>query len=373
MSKLKKHKSGLIRKHFNFEGKRIDVYGKTEQECYAKLIKKREELERGIEKIYNPTLDEYYEHFTDVRRSEVKESTLRSQRIQFNLMSDVQISKGVRFGDMRIKSITRRNIEDARQILLKAGKTPQYLNNVFAHLNHVMNSATIDETIDKNPCKALKQLKRDDTPPITQTTHRALSIDETIRFFKTAKARNSYYLNVFNFMIKSGMRIGEVCALYPTDIDKHKGFIHVRRTICRDELGRYIVGKDTKTYSGQRDIPLTEELLDIIRKQEKNNRIVFGLDKDGLIFRSVEGNILRDYSVDREIKRICKDAGVEYFSTHCFRDTFATRFIEQRPQDFKILSEILGHKDISITLNLYTHVMTENKVSAMNELSIKTG
>ena len=64
-------------------------------------------------------------------------------------------------------------------------------------------------------------------------------------------------------------------------------------------------------------------------------------------------------------------AGIEKFTCHAFRNTYATRFIEQRPQDYKILSEILGHKDISITLNLYTHVMTENKVNAMNDVLIK--
>ena len=82
---------------------------------------------------------------------------------------------------------------------------------------------------------------------------------------------------------------------------------------------------------------------------------------------------MRDYSVDREIVRICKKADIEYFSSHAFRNTYATRFMEQRPQDFKILSEILGHKDVSITLNLYTHVMTENKVKAMNDVMIRIG
>ena len=56
---------------------------------------------------------------------------------------------------------------------------------------------------------------------------------------------------------------------------------------------------------------------------------------------------------------------------HALRITFATRFIEQRPQDYKILSDIMGHKDISITLKLYTRVMKENKIAAMNGVNIK--
>lgn len=369
----KKYKGKYIRKIFNYKGKRYEVTGRTEIEVSEKIIKKRLELEKGAIEISNPTLDEYYNHFTDIRRNEVKESTLRSQKSQFKMISGIQMTKDVKFGQMRIKDISRRNIEDARQKLLKDGKTPQYLNIIFAHLNHVLNGAVLDETITRNPCKALKQLKRNDTPPITEDRHRALSEDETLRFFEKARENDSYYYNLFIMMIKTGMRIGEACALYPTDIDRHKGFVHVRRTIRRNEAGQYYVGDDAKTSSGQRDIPLTDDILQLIREQENRNRILFGSDSDGLIFRSVEGNILRDYTVEREIKRICKAAQVEYFTCHAFRNTYATRFMEQRPEDFKILSEILGHKDVSITLNLYTHVMTENKVKAMNNVVIKVG
>jgi integrase len=173
-------------------------------------------------------------------------------------------------------------------------------------------------------------------------------------------------------MAKSGMRVGEVTALYRTDIDRKNGFIHIRRTIARDEAGAYIVGDDAKTKSGQRDIPLTDELYGIIKAQEALNNVIFGMEASGLLFRGAEGQILREYSLNREIKRICVAADIEPFTCHAFRNTFATRFIEQRPQDYKILSEILGHKDVSITLNLYTHVMTENKVRAMNDISVKT-
>ncbi|MCF0229463.1 MAG: tyrosine-type recombinase/integrase [Parasporobacterium sp.] len=70
------------------------------------------------------------------------------------------------------------------------------------------------------------------------------------------------------------------------------------------------------------------------------------------------------------MSRICKDAGIERFTCHAFRATFATRFIEQRPHDYKVLQEILGHANIKITLNLYTHVMKDSKVRAMEDLVI---
>ena len=367
---MKRTKSGYYRKTFTFNGNRYEVKAKTREELDEKIILKKAELEKGELDLYNPTLDSYYEHFYELRCNEVQESTLRAQRIQYNLISGVKMANDRPFGEMRIKDITRRDIEDARQLLLDDKKTPQHLNNCFSHLNHVFNNAVLDDTIVKNPCKALKQLRRK-TEPIGENKHRALSVEETIKFFEVAEERNSYYINIFRLMVKTGMRVGEASALYLTDIDKKEGFIHVRRTITRNEIGGYVVGDNTKTKNGLRDIPLTSDVISIIKDQEELNRIIHGLNWNGLIFKSAEGEILREYQVNREIKRICKQAGIQEFTCHAFRNTFATRFIEQRPQDYKILSEILGHKDISITLNLYTHVMKENKVCAMNDLMIK--
>ena len=82
-------------------------------------------------------------------------------------------------------------------------------------------------------------------------------------------------------MIKSGLRIGELTALYRSDIDRKNGFIHVRRTITRNKVGGYTVGTNAKTQSDMRDIPLTDEVFNIIREQEKLNNMIFGTVKSG--------------------------------------------------------------------------------------------
>ena len=369
MARQKKTSNGYYRKTFTYEGKRYTVYGKDQKELLEKTTQKRKELEEGTVNQVNPTINSYYEYFTELRLKEQKGATIRAQKYQFKNIAEVVMTSGVKFGDMRMKDITRRDIETARQTLLESGKTPENLNICFAHLNHVFESAVMDDTIQKNPCKALKRLKRE-SAPISENKHRALSEEESVKFLKASEDRNSFYHNCFKLMLLTGLRIGEVGALYLTDIDSE--FIHVRRSVTRDEIGAYEVGEDTKTYSGKRDIPLTPELKKVIRDQKELNNMIFGLGWTGTLFKSSEGQLLREYTVNREINRVCKEAEIEKFTCHGFRVTFATRFIEQRPQDFKILSEIMGHKDISITLNLYTRVMTENKVLAMNELKIKT-
>lgn len=371
MARKKKNDRGYLTYTFTYEGKRYYVYAKTEQELIDKVSERKKEVKEGIEKVYNPTLNDYYSHLLNVRRQELKESTLRAQTYQFENIAAVKISGSLSFGEMPIKDITRRNIEHVRSILLEQGKTPQNLNTCFAHLNHVFSCATLDDTIEKNPCKALKPLKRED-PTINETKHRALTPEETRLFFDKARERNSVYINAFEVMIKTGMRIGEVTALSPFDIDRKRGFIHIRRTISRNESGAYYVSDNTKTKSGNRDIPLTNELYELFKAQEHLNNIIYYSNDKSLVFRSIEGAILREYTLNREIKRICEAAGLEVFTCHAFRNTFATRYLEQRPWDFKTLSELMGHKDVSITMNLYAHVMIENKVTAMNEINIKT-
>lgn len=369
MARRKRDAYGYLKQTFTYNGKRYYVKARDEAELVQKVSDRKKELEERKEDRTNPTIQAYYDEFTEIRRREIKEATIRGQIYQFRNIAEVVMQDGCKFGMMRIKDITRRDIEFARQSLLKAGKTPEYLNIIFAHLNHVLETATLDETINRNPCKALKRLRRE-KKPISETKHRALSENETVLFLKKAEERNSVYTILFKIMLLTGMRVGEATALYQTDI--YKDFIHVRRSVTRGEAGNYIVGTDAKTISGKRDIPLNDEVRSLIRAQIKQNEQLLGKAWNGPIFPSYEGAILREYTVNREIKRICAAAEIEMFTCHALRVTFATRFIEQRPQDFKILSEIMGHKDISITMNLYTRVMQESKVIAMNGIKIKT-
>ena len=192
MGRKKKSSNGNFRQTFTYNGKRYSVYAKDQNELTDKILAKKKELEELKENRTNPTIQAYYEEFTEIRRREIKEATIRGQIYQFRNITEVVMQDGIKFGKMRIRDITRRDIEYARQSLLKEGKTPEYLNIVFAHLNHVLETATLDETIDRNPCKALKRLKRENQP-ISETKHRALTEDETCSFLVCkASVRGSY-------------------------------------------------------------------------------------------------------------------------------------------------------------------------------------
>ena len=368
MAKQKKRADGRLQKSFTFEGRRFYVYGRTPQELVKAEYDKRLELEQGVEDRENPTLDRYYERFTERRRSKVKETTIRNQGFMFQSCADVEIdATGRTLGSMRIQNIRPYDIQAVQAELEKSDMATGTVNLYMAHLSHVFSAAVKDETIMRNPCICIDRVKQTEKPA-RETIHRALTEEETRKFFKAAK--DSYYEDMFILMIQTGIRVGELGALNEFDVDTREMILHVNKTVTRNETGAYVIGDTPKTKSGTRDIPLTQTAIDAIRSQKIRNMILFGKKSSGPIFKAFEGGLLREQHVNGEIKRICEKIGMEKFTCHAFRATFATRFIEQRPQDYKILSEILGHSNINITLNLYTHVMKESKIIAMRGINI---
>ena len=359
---------GRKRKSFVYDGHRYYVYGNSEPELSEKERLKRNELEKGTLDRKNPTLNKYYEFFTERRRKKVKEATIRCQSFQFRNCADVKIGDtGKTLGEFRIRDITARYIQEVQAKLEESSRNTETVNNCMAHLSHVFNAAVKDDTIDKNPCKCLERIKREE-PPARDTIHRALTETETKIFFEAAK--DSFYINAFILMIQTGLRIGEVGALTLADVNQFEQTIRVTKTITKNEIGTLIIGDTPKTDAGNREVPLTERAMKCIRDQDRMNKMISWNKKLRTIFKSPEGELLREYSVNREIAKICKATGIEKFTCHAFRATFATRFIEQRPQDYKLLSEILGHANTSITLDLYTHAMKSKKIQAMRDINI---
>ena len=366
MAKLKKRPDGRFRSSVLFEGKKYYVYASSAKEIPMKKAEKLQELMTKKNTHDNPLLDQYYEAFTDFRRSKVRESTIRNQKKWYSKCANVKVG-GIRLGDMKIRDIKPADIKCVQTALIRSDLSSSTVNDYMSHLSHVFNSAAKDETVDRNPCICIEEVSRKE-PKARDTTHRALTKEETETFFKHAE--NSFFFNDFRLMIQTGMRVGELGALTLKDIDTKNRCIQITKTVTRDEDGTYIIGQMPKTEASNREIPLNNVIIQIISDQQKFNKDYFGPSLEPKLFRSPEGEILREYAVNREIKRICKETGIENFASHAFRATFATRFIEQRPQDYKILSEILGHASTKITLDLYTHVMKDSKKNSMENIEI---
>lgn len=365
--KQKKRADGRLRRVFTFNGKKYYVYGYSSQELEDNYLKKKSELEAGKDQHDNPTLNQYYEIWTNGRKGTVKESTLRCQHHQYNTCSKILISSLNKFfGELKLREITTDDIREVQNALLKSNK-PSGVNDKIAHLSHVFSDAVKERRIDFNPCIPVKNLKRVE-PPASETIHRALTVEETEKFFEAAV--NSAYYDLFRFAVNTGMRVGEIGALFESDI--YGGFIHIQRTLTRSEAGYTVIGDSTKTIKGQRNIPVNENISEILAHQKQINRMLYGdkvVSMQERIFKAPEGGLLIIAPINREIVRICNKVGIEPFSMHAFRATFATRCIESGMKP-KVLQELLGHSSFAMTMDLYSHVMDETKTKAMKSLKI---
>lgn len=164
----------------------------------------------------------------------------------------------------------------------------------------------------------------------------------------------------------SGMRIGEICALTWQDIDTDNGVISVNRTIQRiyiieDGNRRTELILDTpKTKNSIRKIPISRDLLRILKPFRKIvNPNFFVLTNDA---KPTEPRTYRSY-----YKNLMKQLEVPEIKFHGLRHSFATRCIESKC-DYKTVSVLLGHSNISTTLNLYVHPNMEQKKKAIEQM-----
>ncbi|MDE7463580.1 MAG: site-specific integrase [Clostridiales bacterium] len=160
----------------------------------------------------------------------------------------------------------------------------------------------------------------------------------------------------------TGLRIGELLALKWQDIDFNKGLISITKS-CRDTWvnGKYVKVFDTpKTINSRRIIPLPKQLIPPLRAIKKRSDGEMAVSANG-----AEQISIRSYQ--RTFELLLKKIKIEHKGFHVLRHTFATRAIECG-MDVKTLSEILGHKNPTVTLKKYVRSLLEHKTAMMNKL-----
>lgn len=166
--------------------------------------------------------------------------------------------------------------------------------------------------------------------------------------------------------LSSGIRIGEICALTWEDIDTDNGVINVRRTIQRiytieEDVRKTELILDTpKTKNSIREIPMSKDLLRMLKPFKKIvNDSFFVLTNEA---KPTEPRTYRTY-----YKNLMREIGIPELKFHGLRHSFATRCIESKC-DYKTVSVLLGHSNISTTLNLYVHPNLEQKKKAIEQM-----
>ena len=193
-----------------------------------------------------------------------------------------------------------------------------------------------------------------------------LSVSEEQRMLGYLSSHHDHYNLGLQICLFTGMRIGEVCALRWEDVDMKSGTIRVRRTVHRvyviDDGPRHseLTIDYPKTAGSYREIPVIRDLALILSEYSQSavgsHFVISGLS------RPTEPQTMRNH-----FKKVASDPGLSMRRFHGLRHTFATRCVESRC-DYKTLSSILGHSNVSTTLNLYVHPGIEQKRKCVEDM-----
>lgn len=161
----------------------------------------------------------------------------------------------------------------------------------------------------------------------------------------------------------TGLRIGELLALQWKDIDFCKGTISVTKTCYdgKDNNGKFTRITDVpKTQTSQRVIPLPKQLIPYLKAIKKNSNSIY-------VISSGSDKLISVRAYQRSFETLLNKLNIPHKGFHALRHTFATRALECG-MDVKTLSEILGHKNATVTLNRYVHSLMEHKKDMMNRV-----
>lgn len=340
------------------------------------------DLKDGIDhrKASSTTLNQFYDDYISLKY-ELKEST----RQNYVYMYTRYIRNGL--GLRKIDSIHYTDIKKLYiHLITELGFKPNSVETIQTILHPVFEAGVRDGYIRLNPTNGvLADLKK--SCNWEKPKRHALTEPEQKRFveFVSGSRTYSHWMPLFTVLLGTGGRIGEILGLRWCDCDFDNDVIDINHNlIYRQGMdGKMAFHVTTpKTKSGTRIVPMFSQVKEALLRQ-KNWQLQSGkmtCEIDGFsdfIFQNRNGELLNPHVVNRALARIIRDANAEdpevplpNFSCHNLRHTFCTRLCENE-RNLKVIQEIMGHRSIETTMDVYNEATKEKKISTFAKLEGK--
>lgn len=223
--------------------------------------------------------------------------------------------------------------------------SPKTVRDIVTKLKEIINFYEEEHNTKIN-------VKKMSLPKLNKKGIQILSNKEKQKLEKYCIQQNDLKSLGILICLNTGLRVGEVCALRWENIDFESKKIHIEKTIERiysKEENKTIVIIDTpKSITSVRTIPINSKLYNILKQIRGKSK------KTDFVLAGSSEHYVEPRNYQYHFKEILKRSKVKKYKFHTLRHTFATNCIEAG-MDIKSLSEILGHADVSITLNIYVH------------------
>ncbi len=270
-----------------------------------------------------------------------------------------------RLGGISIDEISAPAVNSYLQEKLESGRldgsgglSPSYVRSIMIIIKSAMDFAVKEELCDPLKSEILK-------PAVPKREVTVLTLSEQRKLENSiSRERDATNLGIL-LSLHAGLRIGEVCALSWDDVDFDQQLIKVRHTVSRirsvsasGSASRLVIDLP-KTQASVRDIPISPPLLNALKHQYADS------GSDYVI--SGSPGFVSPRTFDYRFHKVIENVGIPHINYHVLRHTFATRCVEAGV-DIKSLSEILGHANVSVTLNTYVHSSLEMKRAQLQKL-----
>ena len=300
----------------------------------------------------------------------VKHNTMANYNFVVNLL------KKEEFSARAVKDV---KLSDAKLFLIKLqrdGKGYSTIHTVRGVLRPAFQMAVDDDFILKNPFQfELGTIIVNDSKPRS-----AVSPEDEEKFMNFVKEDRHYskYYDAFFLLFKTGMRISEFCGLTVRDLDFVNGVIHIDHQLQRTRNMKYVI-ESTKTTSGTRMIPMTDEIREVCvrivknRKSPRKEPIINGYG--GFLYFDKNGHPLVALHWEKYMQRAVNKYNSTHpiqlppISPHICRHTYCTNQAKAGMNP-KTLQYLMGHSDIEVTLNVYTHLGVNDAIAELVRMGL---